>query len=249
MTSPAPIRRVGRRRIPTVDPSTPHGASTALLADLDRCKHSRHKGDTCPECGGISQGNEFLLPKTQVGTDAHGYPIRVPNYHDIAMPGAWREGCDPEPLPVSESRLQKEVETLEAMVERVVSLFGGNPDVVAQKGFLEISAEVYEERIRQEKKFGVQDHPDGTGGEKFRELSDKKREANQKAFAEGRPLWRHILTEEFFEVIAEDDEDRLREELVQLIAVGVQWVQAIDRRRGKHDPNVVALSRGRHRVE
>lgn len=233
------IRRVGRRRTPTLDSTTPHGASTALLADLDRCQHTRHKGETCPECGGISQGNQFLVPAQRVGTDAHGYPIKVPNYHDMAMPGAWRENCDPEPLPISKNALQEEVEQLETMVARVADLFGGRPDVVASRGFLEIMSQIFDERLRQELKFGVQDHPDGTS-EKHRELSDKKREANQKAFREGNPTFAKIATEEFFEVMAEEDPVKLRNELIQLAAVCVQWAQAIDRRE-KPEHNVVGF--------
>jgi malonyl CoA-acyl carrier protein transacylase len=42
--------------------------------------------------------------------------------------------------------------------------------------------------------------------------------------------WEHILTEEHYEAMAEEDPTRLREELIQVAAVAVAWVEAIDRR-------------------
>jgi hypothetical protein len=56
------------------------------------------------------------------------------------------------------------------------------------------------------------------------------REACQMATADGRVTWRHILTEEVYEAFAESDPTKLRAELVQVAAVAVQWIQAIDRR-------------------
>lgn len=49
-------------------------------------------------------------------------------------------------------------------------------------------------------------------------------------FKAGRGTWRDILAEEFNEALAESDPDRLRAELVQVAAVAVNWVEAIDRR-------------------
>jgi hypothetical protein len=46
--------------------------------------------------------------------------------------------------------------------------------------------------------------------------------------------WAHILTEEFYEALAEADPEKLREELVQVAAVAVAWVECLDRmRRGR----------------
>lgn len=42
--------------------------------------------------------------------------------------------------------------------------------------------------------------------------------------------WRHILDEEVAEALAETDPERLRAELVQVAAVAVQWIEALDRR-------------------
>lgn len=90
--------------------------------------------------------------------------------------------------------------------------------------------DVAEERFRQDAKWGQQNHPDGTGtpGDEYQAL--RARAVCESAFAAGDGTWRHILTEEFREAMAEDNVANLREELVQLAAVAVAWVEAIDRR-------------------
>lgn len=91
--------------------------------------------------------------------------------------------------------------------------------------------DVHEERIRQDEKWGEQNHPDGTGeiGSELIMISAQK--ICDAATKKGLLKWRHILAEEFFEAIAEADPDRLRAELVQVAAVAVAWCQAIDRRK------------------
>lgn len=104
----------------------------------------------------------------------------------------------------------------------------------------DVLVEVHNERTVQDARWGVQDHPDGTGpnecamvgamfvtNEYRRELA---RYRCDRMSEEGRGTWEHILTEEWAEVIAEDDTEKLRSELIQLAAVAVAWVQAIDRR-------------------
>jgi len=86
------------------------------------------------------------------------------------------------------------------------------------------------ERHAQDQKWGVQNHPDGTGAGYSKELADTAREATQIAAENGFLTWRHILTEEFYEAIAECRVDQLRTELIQVAAVAVAWVEAIDRR-------------------
>lgn len=56
------------------------------------------------------------------------------------------------------------------------------------------------------------------------------REIAALAAEHGGLTWRHILAEEMFEALAESDPAKLRAELVQVAAVAVQWVEAIDRR-------------------
>lgn len=89
---------------------------------------------------------------------------------------------------------------------------------------------VLEERVRQLDKWGVQSHPDGTGGSWQKVEADKAREICDGAFADGVGSWRLILAEEFHEAVAEDDLTKLREELTHVAAVAVGWIEDIDRR-------------------
>ena len=92
-------------------------------------------------------------------------------------------------------------------------------------------AEVDAERQRQLKKWGDQNHPDGTGiTDAQTELADHARAACQQAFAEGNGSWAHILMEEVREAFAEKDPAKLRTELVQCAAVIQAWISDIDRR-------------------
>lgn len=82
-----------------------------------------------------------------------------------------------------------------------------------------------------EAKHGDQSHlPDGTGkwGDHF--AADHAREACDQAFQDGTLTWRDILCEEFNEAMAENAPDLLRAELVQVAAVCMSWIEAIDRR-------------------
>ena len=89
---------------------------------------------------------------------------------------------------------------------------------------------VRQEQERQDAKWGQQDHPNGTG-ENWRPQADAAREACACAFASGEGSWLFILLEEVAEAFAEEDETRLEEELLQVAAVAVQWVEAIRRAR------------------
>lgn len=87
------------------------------------------------------------------------------------------------------------------------------------------------ERARQDEKWGEQNHRDGTGGEHYWEVARIMREDCDRAAREERVTWAHILEEEVYEALAEKDSAALRTELIQVAAVAVAWVQAIDRRR------------------
>lgn len=112
----------------------------------------------------------------------------------------------------------------------------------------EVLCEVHDERRRQDEKWGQQNHPDGTGGEPAADmapsyvehlrsirktLADDAKKLCERAFGEGRGTWRLILREEVDEAMAEDDPAKLRAELVQVAAVAVSWIEAIDRRDAK----------------
>lgn len=96
-----------------------------------------------------------------------------------------------------------------------------------------VLGEVATERKRQHAKWGEQDHPDGTGGTAHGGLSDVYRQECEAAFREGRGTYADILLEEVFEAMEEDDPAKLRAELIQVAAVAVAWVEAIDRRVNK----------------
>ncbi|HEU5472720.1 MAG TPA: hypothetical protein VFV67_18895 [Actinophytocola sp.] len=71
--------------------------------------------------------------------------------------------------------------------------------------------------------------PDGTGPQ-WTNLADTARRECEHASETGQLSWRHVLVEEVAEALAEADPARLRRELVQVAAVAVQWLQAIDHR-------------------
>lgn len=105
----------------------------------------------------------------------------------------------------------------------------------------DVLEEVDQERGRQELKWGQQNHPDGTRGDR-RVLRDTKmptwdtmcfnaRRQTDRAAHEGSLEYLDILFEEVAEAFSESDPQRLREELIQVAAVAVAWVEAIDRRK------------------
>lgn len=76
----------------------------------------------------------------------------------------------------------------------------------------------------------VQHHvPDGTGPQ-WASLADQARQECEQAGETGGLSWRHVLFEEVAEALAEADPAKLRRGLVQVAAVAVQWIQAIDHR-------------------
>jgi hypothetical protein len=100
----------------------------------------------------------------------------------------------------------------------------------------DVLAEIAEERARQDARFGEQNHPDGTGtAYGLRDVgvlsADFARKRCDTAFDRGNGSWEHILYEEFCEAMAEDDPALLRGELLQLAAVAVHWIEALDLRR------------------
>lgn len=104
---------------------------------------------------------------------------------------------------------------------------------------LTVLREVLAERRQQDTKFGEQNHPDGTGPEHVwaftgpaAYVADCARTECQRLFKEGYGTWLAVLREELAEAFAESDPVKLRDELVQVAAVAVNWVESIDRRNG-----------------
>jgi hypothetical protein len=90
------------------------------------------------------------------------------------------------------------------------------------------------ERARQNEKHpGTVDFPDGTSALVFRDMADMFRRECDGAFLAGECTWTHVLLEEVFEAVAEDDPAKLREELVQVMAVAGRWLETLDARRGE----------------
>lgn len=95
------------------------------------------------------------------------------------------------------------------------------------------------ERRAQEAKWGEQNHPDGTTRGVFWPGLFRHDMAHSATIAKlqvdheakhGESTYAGILLEEVFESLCEDDPLTLRAELVQVAAVAVQWIEAIDRR-------------------
>ena len=93
-----------------------------------------------------------------------------------------------------------------------------------------VLAEVQAERERQDAKWGEQNHPDGTGNKSQQDYAEQARKWCQAAFGSGYGTWSDVLAEEVAEVNAEREPAKLRAELIQVAAVAVAWVAAIDRR-------------------
>lgn len=114
-----------------------------------------------------------------------------------------------------------------------------------------VLAEVAGERTRQDTRWGEQNHPDGTGGDPgiqpfgycdAADLADWLahpdpgtvdgfvRARCEAMFEQGSGTYEAILTEEWGEAVSAADPVALRIELVQVAAVAVAWIQAIDRR-------------------
>ena len=96
-----------------------------------------------------------------------------------------------------------------------------------------VEGDVRREREAQDLKWGEQNHPDGTSQNKdHAELVARHAKTMcQRAAAINAVTWKHILWEEVAGAFAEEDQDKLRTELIQVAAVAMTWVEAIDRRK------------------
>lgn len=102
-----------------------------------------------------------------------------------------------------------------------------------------VLGEIETEVFRQYIKFDEQNHPSGTGshvewqapgGLIGARLADWYRDRCDVREKSGKVTFRDILLEEVAEALAEGEDQNLREELVQVAAVCVTWIDAIDRR-------------------
>lgn len=81
------------------------------------------------------------------------------------------------------------------------------------------------ERERQMEKWGVQRHPDGTGAEAAGTFAEQWKTVCDTKNSMDNDDWATIAAEEFFEVLAETDPDKLLNEVTQLTAVGLAWME------------------------
>lgn len=113
--------------------------------------------------------------------------------------------------------------------------------------YLGVVGDVIRERQAQEAKWGQQNHPWldpvllGREGGASPDRMSKEYEIPtewrakflcEEAFKNGHGTYGHILVEEVAEAIAEQDEAKARIELIQVAAVAIAAVEAIDRRKG-----------------
>lgn len=118
----------------------------------------------------------------------------------------------------------------------------------------EVLDAVWGERARQFERYGTNDDtPDGSGPgtrwllpfttESATDVEDLLREDyvdfEQEA---GGPTWVHLLREEVAEAFAESDPTRLEEELIQVAALAVSWVESLRTRGPLPVPDENALS-------
>jgi hypothetical protein len=109
-------------------------------------------------------------------------------------------------------------------------------------------ADTFNERARQDAKWGQQSWPNGTGKHstplafhKTQILHDNSAiflaviatASTDARAAAGTVTWRDIFLEEVFEAVAESDTTALRAELIQTAAVALAWAEDIDRKATK----------------
>lgn len=126
-------------------------------------------------------------------------------------------------------RKQKDV-PLEGVEEYVAKLHDAVGDMRTPIG--SVLLDVATERLRQDEKWGEQNHRDGTGGHTLEVIAQASRDIRKHAASNGTATWKMILQEEVSEAFAETDTALLRAELVQVAATAAAWVEALDRRTG-----------------
>ncbi|WP_439947221.1 NUDIX hydrolase [Streptomyces sp. BBFR109] len=90
-----------------------------------------------------------------------------------------------------------------------------------------ILGEIVAERTRQQ---GQQNCPDGTGNKSQQDYAEQSRKWCEAAFGSGYGTWSDVLAAAVAEANAERDSAKLRAELVQVAAITIAWIAAIDER-------------------
>jgi len=100
--------------------------------------------------------------------------------------------------------------------------------------------EVHKEVLRQEELWGVQHHPtfpNHNSRDRYKQMAQRRanelKAENAQRVASGNLSWDGILFEEVFEGLAEDgDPEKMIEELTQVAAVAVSWIEDLKRGAG-----------------
>lgn len=104
---------------------------------------------------------------------------------------------------------------------------------------LDVQDAVSDELVAQDDKWGTQDHPDvheedpDYDRKVYGIWADRWKGANAGRVERRSLAWDGILLEEVYEALAESDEGRLYDELIQVAAVAQQWAEAILRRQDR----------------
>ena len=111
-----------------------------------------------------------------------------------------------------------------------------------------VLADILKERERQNVLWGPQSHPLGTGSPMMKMSATRAKEACNQAAKMGMLSWFLILNEEFYEAVAEESDEAVEMELIQLSAVACAIVEDIRSRRsneqGKEQPQGVRDGEG-----
>ena len=94
---------------------------------------------------------------------------------------------------------------------------------------LDVLSDVIAERKQQDQRYPNQQLPNGTNPSYYLQMADMQKDRVDLLARRRELTWADILTEEFYEALAEEDTARLRVELIQVAAVAVRWVEDLDR--------------------
>lgn len=94
-----------------------------------------------------------------------------------------------------------------------------------------VLADIAAERLRQDEKFPDQHLPNGTQANLYNAtVARQKQDMTQAKADRGTVTWLDVLVEEVAEATAEHEPTPLREELIQVAAVCVRWIEDIESR-------------------
>lgn len=91
------------------------------------------------------------------------------------------------------------------------------------------------ERERQMDKWGVQNHPNGTGSEMAHTVAEQWKTVCDIKNSLDNDDWATIAAEEFFEALAETELNKLIDEVAQFTAVGIAWLEDLLRQKSKQE--------------